>query len=101
MSFVSESPTIINAGKGIDILLFVQFAQRFKSTRLKSPEKNGFLLWMKIKVINKKVTYLYMFLSYKPFYPHYQQKITTFVVSVKSVSRRNFVLSFVINLQEK
>jgi len=56
-------------------------------------------LWINPKVIHKKEAYFHMFLSYKPFYPRYQQKMTTFVVSKKNVSRRNFVLSFVINLQ--
>jgi hypothetical protein len=43
MSFVSESPTIINAGKGIDILLFVQFAQRNENPKFCSGrEKTAF-----------------------------------------------------------
>ena len=58
------------------------------------------ILLINLKVINKKEAYFYMFLSYKPFYPRYQQKITTYVVLLKIVSIRNFVLSFVINLQK-
>ena len=79
----------------------MQFAQSFEYRKIFSREGK------RVKNVNyfysyqQKQVIFYVIMSYTPFYPRYQQKITTFVVLIKKNYKEIINLAFVINLQKK